>query len=99
MPVRKTSISQIGEIANILVIRLCKKPQHVLAFVTPGAYWEMCVRRRNHGQPARERLFAQKALIRIYLCAFRMIDCNQAQLVDKVGLLHRLAESETQSAI
>src|SRR5215470_5816691 len=99
MPVRKTPISQIREIANILVILLAKQPKYVLALVAPGTRWKMRVRRRNHGQPACEGFLAQETLIRIYIRALRMIDCHQAQLVYIVGLFHWLAESETQSAI
>ena len=97
---REAGEGEFVELGDILAIVLRDERENVAAFVVPRAEWGVaCVRAGGDDFEFGERRIAGEALIGEDVVVGRMIDREQADLIEVDGFFHRLHEAETEEAV
>ena len=88
----------MNPLANLWSRRL-SDVEHIAAFAIPCANGQARTAGRGNHAAGGERRIVEEALVGIDFDVFRMIDRDEAQLVDVVHLFHRLDEAQAQLAV
>src|SRR5580700_12098492 len=98
MQLRETSEWQFLETGDVFPVALGEQRQNIIAVIIPGAKRQACVLRSNNAKFRKWRI-AGETFVGTYLNICRVVDGQQAYLIEVDRFLHRLHESETQQTI